>query len=155
MYPGVNETLRQYLMCICTLIIMSTCYICVVYIPSSTFTTISVRFLSLIRSETPQDSFMLMSYVQYWLSIPFLLGMSASGEGAEYQETPPDYSLTQDINCTSESTGDSIPLERYYSPSMDSVTTTLRWGFYLHAYGFAFLFFFLAFYSFFSILNLR
>jgi hypothetical protein len=42
-----------------------------------------------------------------------------------------------------------------YTPKLEEVTGSLTWAFWLHSYGFACLFFFLAFYSFFSILNLR
>jgi hypothetical protein len=88
-----------------------------------------------------------------------LTGMMLSRD--EYSDTPIDYSLESDPlaqdnnnNCSEadDVTGGGEP---FYSPSMDTITSTLRWGFYVHAYGFAFLFFFLAFYSFFSILNLR
>ncbi|XP_068084393.1 uncharacterized protein [Anabrus simplex] len=41
------------------------------------------------------------------------------------------------------------------TPSLDSIKKELKWGFLLHTYGFACLFFILAFYAFFSILNLR
>ncbi|XP_023704673.1 uncharacterized protein LOC111862989 isoform X2 [Cryptotermes secundus] len=41
------------------------------------------------------------------------------------------------------------------TPSAEAVKAQLKWGFLLHTYGFACLFFILAFYAFFSILNLR
>jgi hypothetical protein len=41
------------------------------------------------------------------------------------------------------------------TPSADAVMEQLNWGFVLHAYGFASFFLILAFYAFFSILNLR
>ncbi|XP_035709834.1 uncharacterized protein LOC110852659 isoform X2 [Folsomia candida] len=42
-----------------------------------------------------------------------------------------------------------------FDPTFEETTTTLRWAFWVHTYTFGCLFFFLAFYSFFSILNLR
>jgi hypothetical protein len=41
------------------------------------------------------------------------------------------------------------------TPSAEAVKAQLKWGFLLHTYGFACLFFILAFYAFFSILNIR
>jgi hypothetical protein len=41
------------------------------------------------------------------------------------------------------------------TPSPQALKDQLKWGFLLHTYGFACLFFVLAFYAFFSILNLR
>ncbi|KAJ9599161.1 hypothetical protein L9F63_010338 [Diploptera punctata] len=41
------------------------------------------------------------------------------------------------------------------APSFETLKSQLRWGLLLHTYGFACLFFMLAFYAFFSILNLR
>jgi hypothetical protein len=41
------------------------------------------------------------------------------------------------------------------TPSHEALKAQLKWGFLLHTYGFACLFFILAFYAFFSILNLR
>ena len=41
------------------------------------------------------------------------------------------------------------------APSFDALKAQLKWGLLLHTYGFACLFFMLAFYAFFSILNLR
>jgi hypothetical protein len=41
------------------------------------------------------------------------------------------------------------------APSHEALKSQLKWGFLLHTYGFACLFFILAFYAFFSILNLR
>jgi len=45
-----------------------------------------------------------------------------------------------------------IPL---LTPSLEALKAQLKWGLLLHTYGFACLFFVLAFYAFFSILNLR
>jgi uncharacterized protein (DUF952 family) len=41
------------------------------------------------------------------------------------------------------------------TPSLEALKDQLKWGLLLHTYGFACLFFVLAFYAFFSILNLR
>jgi len=41
------------------------------------------------------------------------------------------------------------------TPSLEALKAQLKWGLLLHTYGFACLFFVLAFYAFFSILNLR
>lgn len=51
--------------------------------------------------------------------------------------------------------GVSPVLELVYGPTLQEATANLKWAFWLHTYGFGCLFFFLAFYSFFSILNLR
>lgn len=63
------------------------------------------------------------------------------------------------LNCTEDSLQagqpDAHQLVYYYNPDSGMVYSTVRWAFLLHAYGFACLFFFLAFYAFFSILNLR
>ncbi|CAL8110429.1 unnamed protein product [Orchesella dallaii] len=67
-----------------------------------------------------------------------------------------DYFVTPDsdsVNCS-----DLLQLEEhapYYTPELSEVKEEIRWGFMLHSYGFACMFFFLAFYAFFSILNLR
>ena len=64
-------------------------------------------------------------------------------------------------NCTDDPSDlpdeitDDAPLTYYYTPDSASIHATVRWAFLLHAYAFACLFFFLAFYAFFSILNLR
>jgi len=65
------------------------------------------------------------------------------------------------LNCTTDDPSDlmrddpgTVPTF-YYSPDPAAIHSTVRWVFLLHAYGFAGLFFFLAFYAFFSILNLR
>ncbi|CAG7819187.1 unnamed protein product [Allacma fusca] len=56
------------------------------------------------------------------------------------------------LNCSSTRLPNNA---EYYLPHWKDVHSNVRWVFLLHNYGFACLFFFLAFYAFFSILNLR
>lgn len=77
------------------------------------------------------------------------------------------YSLGDDSNASNFSTifpilttTDNRPRVHYgpvlrLTPSHEVLKAQLKWGFLLHTYGFACLFFILAFYAFFSILNLR
>lgn len=69
-----------------------------------------------------------------------------------------EYSLEEDgsygVNeSQSQETGEGQRV--IYDPDFGDVESSLRWAFWLHSYGFGCLFFFLSFYSFFSILNLR
>lgn len=59
-------------------------------------------------------------------------------------------------NCVSNSSNSAF-LDRslVIAPSWSAIQQDIRWGFLLHAYSFACLFFVLGFYTFFSILNLR
>lgn len=67
-----------------------------------------------------------------------------------------DYILSRDsVNCSDSSYNGEASQTPYYTPDVSTVKEHIRWGFMLHSYGFACMFFFLAFYSFFSILNLR
>lgn len=69
-----------------------------------------------------------------------------------------DYFLSRESpNCSDSSASNDGDHQHtpYYTPDVSTVKEEIRWGFMLHSYGFACMFFFLAFYSFFSILNLR